>query len=99
MSTAERSPLRDPLTGREMRDPNAKADKLAAAREEAQALNFDYSAMFGTGVGKTILADLEAQFGGSPIVPGDPYATHARAGAQEVMLYIRDRMRIQDDGR
>ena len=26
----------------------------------------------------------------SSIVPGDPYATHAREGAREVVLYLRD---------
>ena len=88
---------RDPLTNREYPDPLAKEAKVDAAREEAQALNADYSSVFSRGSGKTVLADLEAQFGGTPIVPGDPYMTHARAGSQEVLIYIRDRMRIPDD--
>ena len=97
MAGAERTPLRDPVTNREYPDPLRKERRIDAAREEAVALNFDYSAVFNQGSGKTVLADLEAQFGGTPIVPGDPYMTHAKAGSQEVLIYIKDRMRIPND--
>ena len=95
---AEQAPYRDPITNRVLRDPETKAARLDEVREEAIKLNFDYSAVFSTGVGQQVLDDLEAQFGGTPIVPGDPFMTHARAGSQEVLLYIRDRMRIPDNG-
>ena len=87
----------DPLTGREYRDPLAKERKVDEARDQAAELNRKYSAVFDTGVGKDIMDDLDAQFGGTPIIPGDPYMTHARAGSQEVLLYIKERMTIPED--
>lgn len=47
---------------------------------------------------KEVLVDLEQQFGGTPIVSGDPYMTHARAGAQEVLIYINEKLRVNQDG-
>jgi len=87
---------RDPITNRVIRDPAAFAGKVEAAKDEAFELNHKYHSVFDTGAGADVMEDLEAQFGGTSIVPGDPYGTHARAGAQEVLLYIRDRMKVPE---
>jgi len=47
------------------------------------------------GAGKEIFEDLEKTFSDrSSIVPGDPYATHAREGSREVVLYIKNMMEV-----
>ncbi len=49
---------------------------------------------FSSPDGKKVLKDLEDRFMmRSSIVPGDPYATHAKEGAREVVLYILSRLK------
>jgi hypothetical protein len=68
--------------------------KLEQARAAIAQGDHRYKATFATPDGQAVLADLEARFmDRSSIVPGDPYATHAREGAREVVLYIQKRMR------
>lgn len=74
---------------------SSQAQRLNEAREDLREVCAVYAGVFGDGRGAAVLADLSKQFGGSVIVPGDPYATHARAGAQEVLLYIK--MMIEGD--
>ena len=52
-----------------------------------------YYKVFTSPDGEDILADLMQQFyDRSSIVPGDPHMTHAREGAREVVLYIKQMM-------
>lgn len=46
--------------------------------------------VFSTDSGKEVLSVLEEMFyEGTSIVPGDPYATHSREGAREVVIFIK----------
>jgi|TARA_R110000751_G_scaffold47299_1_gene106081 hypothetical protein len=74
-----------------------KHERRIELERSVLAVNHKYASLFSGGDGEDILSDLEAQFGGSCIKEGDPYMTHARAGAQEVLLYIRQRMRTPTD--
>ena len=52
-----------------------------------------YKQVFSSGDGKKVLDDLVRRFENrTSIIPGDPYATHAREGAREVILFIKHRM-------
>ena len=67
---------------------------LEAARAEIAQNDHRFKVTFSTPDGEAVLADLIARFADrTSIVPGDPYATHAREGAREVVLYILKRMR------
>lgn len=78
-----------------MRSSQEQRLKLEEARDELREVCETYGALFNSAQGRSVLADLEKQFGGSVIVPGDAYATHARAGSQEVLLYLK--MMIEGD--
>lgn len=78
-----------------MRSSRDRRLKIEDAREDLREVCAAYASVLGVGKGSVLMADLEKQFGGSVIVPGDPYATHARAGAQEVLLYMK--MMIEGD--
>jgi hypothetical protein len=59
-----------------------------------------YKQVFDTPDGKKVLADLVARFEDrTSIVPGDPYATHAKEGAREVILFIKHRMKGASNAR
>lgn len=52
-----------------------------------------FRSAFSSPNGKQVLQDLVDRFYKvSSIVPGDSYATHAREGAREVVIYILDRI-------
>ncbi len=52
-----------------------------------------YKTCFSTPDGEKVLKDLGERFMmKSSIVPGDPYATHAREGAREVVIFILKRI-------
>lgn len=58
-------------------------------KREQRRLAADYKRMEQSSFGQSVLKDLRRQFTErSSIVPGDPYQTHAREGAREVVLYI-----------
>lgn len=66
---------------------------IEQARAEIAQGDHRYKATFATPDGQAVLADLVARFSSrSSIVPNDPYATHAREGAREVVLYIQKRI-------
>ncbi len=77
--------------------PEEKAERRKELEASLIKVNMQYAQVFGAGAGEDILADLEANFGGTCLVANDPYMTHARAGAQEVLTYIRQRMRTPTD--
>jgi len=53
-----------------------------------------FKSCFSTPDGEKILKDLQDRWlYKSSIVSGDPYATHAREGAREVVLYIMKRIK------
>lgn len=57
-----------------------------------------YTQVFESPNGKEVLEDLEAEFfHRSSLVPGDPYATHAREGAREVILFIHQKMKLGEN--
>lgn len=58
-----------------------------------------YGHVFNSSDGEIVLGDLIEQFSSrSSIVPGDPYGTHAREGAREVILYIHDILEDYEHG-
>ena len=64
-------------------------------KETALSNRRKYSKLFSTAAGKEVLADLEDKFmNRTSIVPNDPYATHAREGAREVILFIHENMQL-----
>ena len=67
--------------------------KMDIARENAQEIKNAYQATFELGVGPDVLQDLEAQFDVPLLVANDPYLTHARVGALEVIKYIREMLK------
>jgi len=57
-------------------------------------LNGAYKRTFDTPDGQIVLDHLVTTFAQrSSIVPGDPYATHAREGGREVVLLIQSKIR------
>lgn len=64
-------------------------DKIATA----------YGQVFNSSDGEVVIKDLMEQFMmRSSIVPGDPYVTHAKEGAREVILYIHDILEDYNNG-
>lgn len=59
-----------------------------------------YQSCFSTADGEKVLKDLTDRFMmHSSIVPGDAYATHAREGGREVVLFILRRIQgAQNEG-
>ena len=73
-----------------MPDPK-RQEKLKA---QAQRNNHKFLRTFASSEGQEVLTDLRERFyERTSIVPGDAYATHAREGAREVVLYILDRIK------
>jgi len=64
---------------------------LEEARKELFVTESCVFRTFNTEDGKKSLELLRTMFSNrTSIVPGDPYATHAREGAREVILYIEE---------
>lgn len=59
-----------------------------------------FRSCFSTQDGEKVLKDLGERFMmQSSIVPGDPYMTHAKEGAREVVIYIMKRIQgAQNEG-
>ncbi len=73
----------------------ANEERIEKLRENAFKRVGLYSNLFSTVAGKEVLADLEELFvNRTSIVSGDPYATHAREGAREVMLFIHGQIKL-----
>jgi len=76
-------------------DPDVVVDKKLTRKELLQHdIENQMSCMkrvMGTADGLEMMRLLEDTFfNQSSIVPGDPYATHAREGAREVVIFIRE---------
>jgi hypothetical protein len=56
----------------------------------------DYASIFNTDAGKRVLEDLDLSFGGDCHVKGDPYHTHVRIGENNVVLKIKERLRMAE---
>ena len=64
------------------------------ARADIAKGDYFYAEVFAGTSGEAVLNDLIARFvNRTSIVPGDPYMTHAKEGAREVVLYIQQRIR------
>lgn len=71
-----------------MAEDNKRKTPEEVKREQLR-LAADYKRLEQSLFGQNVLRDLRRQFAErSSIVPGDPYQTHAREGAREVVLYI-----------
>ena len=68
--------------------------KEATLRKEVLYKMGCLKTIFSTPDGKKALELLEETFfNNSSIVPGDSYATHAREGAREVVIFIRENIK------
>lgn len=59
--------------------PRSAVDKMAEK----------YKGIFTTPLGREVLADLEATFGGMSYTKGDPYETAFKEGGRRVLLRIK----------
>ena len=72
----------------------ADAERQKKLRAAASKNNHKFLRTFASSEGQEVLTDLRERFyERTSVVPGDPYATHAREGAREVVLYILDRIK------
>ena len=63
-------------------------------RKKIARNNMQFKRAFASTAGKEVLRDLiERFYEGTSIVKGDPYLTHAKEGAREVVIYILDRIK------
>ena len=70
---------------------DSKKEKIEIAKKQILADRACIFRIFQTGDGQKSLEILRTNFKDrSSIVPGDPYATHAREGAREVILFIEE---------
>ena len=73
---------------------SVKEQKIADARKDILADRACIFRMFQTEDGQKSLEILRANFSErTSVVPGDPYMTHAREGAREVILFIEEILR------
>lgn len=64
-------------------------------KEEEIAAVMAYQRLFNSPDGEFVLNHLKSIFyDRTSIVPGDPYATHAKEGAREVILYIKQTIEL-----
>ena len=86
-----------------MSDDQPKIPKKPTAAEilrKVEQGDHIYNSCFASLDGAKVLKDLEDRFMmKSSIVSGDPYATHAKEGAREVVLYILKRIKGAQNAR
>lgn len=65
-------------------------EEVEQLRERAKDERKTIKRLFNTVDGQEVMKILEREFyDSSSIVPGDPYATHARCGSREVIIFIK----------
>lgn len=80
-----------------MHSNTATINKMAKFKLEAADVNASFYRLFSSSEGEKVLKHLEEVFyDTSSIVPGDPYATHAKAGAREVLIYIKQKINLMN---
>ena len=69
--------------------------KLFLNREQINRI-YDYASIFNTDAGKRVLEDLDLSFCGDCHVKGDAYHTHVRIGENNVVLKIKQMLRMAE---